>query len=191
MINTSGAAPLFWYIYRPSRKGNGEGDGGFNIALYPDHTLVYSRYNTADQVIDQSAFQLPPEVTATYLTILNSQTWWMGDMPLNIRVNGKPQYSCMFGFAGHPLFICDEINTLVLKPFNSQRGMYARRLRMMLESIAEMLYGFGIGLTVESFVWDWRVIKPITPVQNTQMVQPTAEQMPIAEAEEDIYRAAQ
>lgn len=191
MINTAGAAPLFWYIYRPTCRSSRDTDGGFNIALYPDHTLVYNRYNQVNQIVDQSAFQLPPEVTAKYLTILNSQSWWMGEMPLNISVNGKPQYSCMFGFAGHPLFICDEINTLVLKPFNSQRGMYARRLRMMLESIAEMLYSYGIGLTVESFVWDWRVIQPINPTPNMQMVEPTSEQMPGSGEQENVYGAAQ
>ena len=64
MINATGAAPLFWYIYRPTCKNSRDTDGGFNIALYPDHRLVYSRYNQANQIVDQSAFQLPPEVTA-------------------------------------------------------------------------------------------------------------------------------
>ena len=193
MINTTSAAPLFWYIYRPSRKRANGGDGGFNVALYPDSTLVYCRYDQADQLLEQSAFQLPADVTENYLTILHSQSWWMSDVPLNVRVtNRKPQYSSMFGFAGHPLFICDEIDTLVLAPFNSQRGMYARRLRMMLECIAEMLYAYGIGLTVNSFVWNWQMIKPFTPMQqNAQMVSPTAAQMPAAETAEDIFDVAQ
>ncbi|MBQ8202534.1 MAG: hypothetical protein IJZ74_12290 [Clostridia bacterium] len=186
MIVNTGMAPLFWYIYRPGRVAAGSEDGGFNVALYPDNTLTYRRFNGAGQVVDDSTFQLPPDVLGRYMMILESQAWWMGKIPLNIKASGKPQYSCMFGFAGHPMFICDEINTLILAPFNSQRGMYARRLRMMLESIAEMLYDYGIGLTVESFVWNWQMIHPISPLsqQTAQMVQPTAEQMPVADAED-------
>lgn len=186
MIAATKTAPLFWYIYRPGHYVSSE-DGGFNVALYGNNTLSYSRFNGAGQVMDECTFQLPPEVLGTYMMILNSQSWWMGKVPLNIRTGGQAQYSCMFGFAGHPMFICEEINTLVQAPFNSQRGMYARRLRMMLESIAEVLYGCGIGLTVDSFVWNWQMIRPINPMNemSAQLVQPTAEQMPIVE--EDDY----
>ena len=90
MINTAGAAPLFWYIYRPGRKNSqGDYDGGFNVALYPDHRLVYCRFDEMNQIVDQSVFQLQPEFTAHYLTILESQAWWMGETPLKIRVGGK------------------------------------------------------------------------------------------------------
>lgn len=193
MINNTGAAPLFWYIYRPGRKNSqGDYDGGFNVALYPDHRLVYCRFDEMNQIVDQSVFQLQPEFTAHYLTILESQAWWMGETPLKIRVGGKPQYSCMFGFAGHPLFICEEIDTLALAPFNSLRGMYARRLRMMLECLAEKLYAYGIGLTVDSFVWNWRMIQPINPgMQSMQMVEPLPEQMPMQETEQEYFGVAQ
>ena len=71
MINTAGAAPLFWYIYRPTCKNRRDTDGGFNIALYPDHTLVYSRYNQANQIVDQSAFQLPPEAKSRIMMMMS------------------------------------------------------------------------------------------------------------------------
>ncbi|MBQ8555885.1 MAG: hypothetical protein IJ438_08440 [Clostridia bacterium] len=189
MIVNTGMAPLFWYIYRPGRSASAE-DGGFNVALYGNNTLTYRKFNSLGQIVDDCTFQLPPEVMGRYMMILESQSWWMGKVPLNIKTDGKPQYSCMFGFAGHPMFICDEINTLVLAPFNSQRGMYARRLRMMLESISEMLYSCGLGLTVESFVWNWQMIRPISPMNEhtAQMVQPTAEQMPMVD--EDDYGMA-
>lgn len=195
MVNTTQPAPLFWYIYRPTQKHarRGQGDGGFNVALYPDSTLVYCRYNQANQIIEQSCFQLPEEVAENYLMILQSQTWWLRTQPLHIRVKNRlPQYSCMFGFAGHPMFTCDEIDKVVLTPINNQRGMYARRLRVMLEFIAEMLYSCGVGLTVDSFVWNWQIIQPITPAgQSVQMVEPVPEQMPGAETEDDEYSMAQ
>ncbi len=180
MIVNTGMAPLFWYIYRPGVCEAGSADGGFNVALYPNNTLTFRHFNHLGQVDSESTFQLPPEVTGRYMMILDSQSWWMGKLPLRIKASTQARYSSMFGFAGHPMFICDEINTLILAPFNSQRGMYARRLRMMLESIAEMLYDYGIGLTVESFVWNWEKISPINPMSdpNASMVQPNPEQMP-------------
>ena len=188
-------APLFWYLYRPqvsSRRDDNHAAGGFNVALYPDHTLVFCKFDGFNQCVDRCTFQLPAEITGRYMMILDSQSWWMGKLPREIRTDGRASYTSLFGFTRqHPLFSCEDINTLVLAPFNSQRGMYARRLRMMLESIAEMLYGFGIGLTVESFVWDWRVIQPIAPTQGMQMVQPSQEQMPGVESEEEVYGVAQ
>ena len=61
----------------------------------------------------------------------------------------------------------------MLAPFNSQRGMYARRLRNMLECMAEMFFDYGIELGVNSFSWDWQYIRPLeelqaTPVQAAQ-----------------------
>ena len=193
MVNTMGPAPLFCYVFRPGRKRSRNGDGGFNVALYPDSTLAYCRFNMDNQVVEESWFKVPEEVTDRYLMILQSQSWWLSEQPLHVSVKtGIPAYSCMFGFAGHPLMTVDEIDSLVLRPFNNMRGMYARRLRVMLEFVAELLYSCGMGLTVDSFVWNWQIIQPITPVpQNMQMVQPTAEQMPGAENEDDIYNAAQ
>ncbi len=184
MIVSTGTAPLFWYIYRPVSSEAAQQGGGFNVALYPDNRLVYCRYNSIGQPESESVFQLPSTVSSRYMTIVESQSWWMGRVPLRITSSATPRYASMLAFAGHPMFICEEINTLVLAPFNSQRGMYARRLRMMLESIAEMLYEYGIGMTVDSFVWDWQKICPINGMNGAhQMVQPSAEQMPGAEEE--------
>lgn len=190
MINSNAAAPLFWYIYRPSIRRSGNDDGGFNVALYPNHTLVYCRYNRSNQIVEQSTFQLGAEFTEYYLAYLQGQAIWMGEVPLEIGVNGNPQYASMFGFAGHPMFEVDEIDTLVLAPFNSLRGMYARHLRSVLEAISAKLYTYGIGLTVDSFVWDWKKIQPIGPYQQQmQMVEPAPAQMP--EAEDELYDVAQ
>ena len=96
------------------------------------------------------------------MMILESQAWWMGKLPREIRTDGRASYTCLFGFTRqHPLFACEDINTLVLAPFNSQRGMYARRLRGMLECVAEMLYDYGIELGVDRFQWEWDYIRPL------------------------------
>ena len=166
-------APLFWYLYRPqvaSRRDDNHAAGGFNVALYPDHTLVFCKFDGLNRLTERCTFQLPAEVTGRYMMILDSQSWWMGKLPREIRTDGRASYSCLFGFTRqHPLFACEDINTLVLAPFNSQRGMYARRLRNMLECMAEMLYDYG----VDKFGWDWQYIRPLeelqaTPVQAAQ-----------------------
>lgn len=170
-------APLFWYLYRPqagSRRDDNQAAGGFNVALYPDHTLVFCKYDGLNRLSDRCTFQLPAEVTGRYMMILDSQSWWIGKMHREIRTDGTPSYTCLFGFTRrHPLFSCEDINTLVLAPFNSLRGMYARRLRGMLECMAEMLYEYGIELGVDRFSWDWKYIRPLeelqaTPVQAAQ-----------------------
>ena len=141
-------APLFWYLYRPmvvSRRDDNHAAGGFNVALYPDNTLVFCKFDGLNRMVDRCTFQLGPEVIGEYMTILESQSWWMGKLPREIRTDGRASYTCMFGFTrSHPLFACEDINTLVLAPFNSQRGMYARRLRNMLECMAEMSFDYGI-----------------------------------------------
>lgn len=184
-------APLFWYLYRPqaaSRRDDNQAAGGFNVALYPNNTLVFSRYDALGQCCEHSTFPLSPEIIGRYMTILESQSWWIGKMHREIRTDGMPSYTCMFGFTRrHPLFSCEDINTLVLAPFNSMRGMYARRLRGMLECMAEMLYECGIELGVDHFSWDWKIIRPLeelqaTPVQAAQGNQSaqnyTAQQFP-------------
>ena len=166
-------APLFWYLYRPhhnGRRDDNHASGGFNVALYPDHTLVFCKFNGLNQLVDRSTFQLPPEVTGRYMMILDSQSWWMGKLARGIKTDGKPNYTCMFGFTQqHPLFSCEDINSLVLAPFNSQRGMYARRLRGMLECLSEMLYDYGVLLGVDSFNWDWQYIRPLEQMNGAQM----------------------
>ena len=92
----------------------------------------------------------------------------MGKLPREIQADGKASSASLFGFTRqHPLFSCEDINTLVLAPFNSQRGMYARRLRGMLECMAEMLYDYGIELGVDRFRWDWEYIRPLEQMQQS------------------------
>lgn len=185
MVVGMNEAPLFWYIYYPNPRYAQLGDGGFAVELYDDGILTYKRYDQEGCYVENTAFQLPLEVTRRFQTILESQTWWMGSVPKKIEVKEEAVYTSQFGFRGYPLFLCEEINRLVLSKFNSRRGMYARRLRMMLESISEMLYDYGIGLTVNSFTWDWYRINPVTPdaMNTAQMVMPSEEELPMMEEE--------
>ncbi len=163
IINTE-TPPLFWYIYRPHTSRRTD-PGGFSVALYDDNILVHRKFNALQQEIECDHFQLPPEVVGRYMQVLQNQAWWMGRVPLSIRTNGAARYSCMFGFAGQPMFYCEEINTLVQAPFNSTRGRFARRLRLMLENVSELLFDCGIGLSVEDCVWDYTRISPVETVQ--------------------------
>lgn len=168
MVKTTGPYPLFWYIYSPSTKRGRKSRGaeGFNVALYSDSTLVYSKYDQKNQLRERNCFQLPPEVTDTYLMILQSETWWLRTLPLNIRAHGHvPEYSCMFGFVGHPVFTCDELHKTVLLSDANRNGVYARRLNVMMEFIAEMLFNHGVLLQLDNFTWDWNRIRPIQQPQ--------------------------
>ena len=169
-------APLFWYLFRPhqaTRRDDNHAAGGFNVALYPDHTLVFCKFDGLNQLVDRCTFQLPAEVTGRYMMILDSQSWWMGKLPREIKADGRASYTSLFGFTRqHPLFSCEDIDTLVLSPFNSQRGMYARRLRGMLECLSEMLYDYGILMGVDSFDWDWQYIRPLEHMGGMQQTAP-------------------
>ena len=164
-------APLFWYLYAPlkaSRKEDNHSVGCFNVALYPDHTLVFTKFDGLHQLVERCTFQLPAAVTGRYMLILESQAWWIGKLPLAIHADGEASTKSFFGFTPqHPLFACEDIDTLVLADFNSQRGMYARRLRGMLECMAEMLYDYGIELGVDRFYWNWDRIQPLEQMQQS------------------------
>lgn len=163
MVTTMGPVPLFWYIYSPrARRGRKRsGSEGFNVALYSDGALSYSRYD-GEVLQEESYFQLPPEATDTFLMILQNETWWLRTLPLHIRSQQEiPEYCCRFGFAGQPLFTCDELHKMALLSDVNRNGVYARRLQVMMEFIAEMLYSYGLLLQMDRFEWDWRLIQPM------------------------------
>lgn len=189
VVNTS-EEPLFWYAYKPTAKRENPENGGFSIALYRSNRLNFRQYDIYGRYTE-SDLLLPPEVLGRYAMIQESQDWWLRDVPLEIRYNqqgglrlrtddGDPTYVCLFGFEGYPLFECHEINQLVKRPFNSLRGMYARRLRMMLESVAEMLYVCGIRLTVDTFGWGWNVMQPTGSMEAVE-AKPITDRMPHAD----------
>lgn len=188
MIVNTETAPLFWYIYRPHTSRRTD-PGGFSVALYGDNILVCRKFNALQQEIECDHFQLPPEVVGSYMQLLQNQSGWMGKVPLSIKTNGAARYSCMFGFAGQPMFYCEEINTLVQAPFNSVRGRFARRLRLMLEEVSELLFDCGIGLTVEDCVWDYVRIKPLETLEQeaaqASPVPPSPQMPPVEENAQD------
>ncbi len=160
------AAPLFWYIYRPvhSKRADNHADGGFNVALYASNHLVFTKFSGMGQQ-QVCTFQVPAEVIGRFAQIMESQTWWMDNNALEIKTDGPASSVSMFGFTQkHPLFSCEDIDILVQEPFNSERGMYARRMRGMLECISEMLYSCGLLLCVDGFDWNWNVIRPLEEV---------------------------
>lgn len=164
MVQTMGPYPLFWYVYSPQVRWGRRGGGteGFNVILYSDGTLVKSVYDKNFHRRERSCFQLPVEVADEFLMILQNEAWWIRGLPENIEsAHGKPAYRCMFAFAGHPLFICDELKTMTQLDDVNRNGVYARRLHVMMEFITELLFNYGILLQLESFEWDWQKLAPI------------------------------
>ncbi|MGN0754252.1 MAG: hypothetical protein ACI4ME_07325 [Aristaeellaceae bacterium] len=164
-------APLFWYVYVPhtsSRRSDHGSKDGFNVALYPNNTLVYCRFNANKECVDSCTFQLPPEVKAQYLAILESQTWWMARQPREVHVPDRPSSTSMFGFTlQHPMFACQDLERMAFLQINSRLGIYARRLCSMLECMSEMLFDYGIELGVDLFHWNWQMIQPMNQMQGS------------------------
>lgn len=164
MVKTMGPYPLFWYIYSPRiSQGRRKTDSQrFNVALYSDGSLVYNELDEYNRNIGCSYFQLPTEVTDGFLQMLQCESWWLRTLPLHLRSQqAVPDYSSMFGFAGHPLFICDELLKMRQLADDDRNGVYARRLHVVFEFIAEMLYDHGVMLMVDRVKWDWRKIQPL------------------------------
>lgn len=190
MVVNTNEEPLFWYAYQPAARREHPENGGFSIALYRSNRLNYRMYDIYGQ-FTECDLQLPPEVIGRYAMIQESQDWWLREVPQEIRMNPNgglrlrtdhddPAYVCLFGFQGYQMFECHEINQLVKRPFNSLRGMYARRLRMMLESVAETLHYCGIRLTVDTFGWGWNVMQPTGSMEAVE-AQPMNDKMPHAD----------
>lgn len=164
MVQTMGPHPLFWYIYSPQKQRGHRKSGaeGFNVILYSDGTLVQSRYDESGlHLRERSCFQLPVQIAYDFMSILDSEEWWIRGLPENIRATGRPAYTCMFAYVRHPLFVCEDLMKMTQLEDVNRNGVYARRLLVMMEFITEMLYRYGVLLTLDSFKWDWDKCGPV------------------------------
>ena len=152
---------LFTYQYRPYSYSQNPMDGGFKLALFGNNTLVYTTFNRMQSVVAVYTFLVPPEVLGRYMMLLDSEGWWLSRQPLNISNRGRVGYTAMLGVTGHPMFAVDDLEEVVQRPFNDERGLLARRMCMMLENVSALLIPAGLYMTPHSFVWDRRVIDPI------------------------------
>ena len=152
---------LFTYQYRPYSLSQNASDGGFKLALFGNNTLVYTTFNRMQSVMAVYTFLISPEVLARYMMMLDGEGWWLSRQPLNISGQGRVGYKAMMGVTGHPMFSVDDLEDLVRRPFNDERGLLARRMCVMLENVSELLIPCGLYMTPHSFVWDNRVTGPI------------------------------
>ena len=162
MIQGTPCAALFWYVHRPMSRGHDSMDGGFTVTLYENDTLTYTVFNALRQPMQQLAFPLPGEVREEYLRMVEYADWWMCRMPLTMRASHPPQSGSMFGFAGHPMFVVEELEETAFLPFATQKGHCARRLFLLLEDVSELLARYGLYLEPQRFSWDGQQVYPIT-----------------------------
>ena len=161
MVGGPALTELFTYQYRPNALSMNTRDGGFKVALFGNNKLVYTTFSRTQTVMAVHTFLIAPEVLARYMMLLDSEGWWLCRQPLNISGRGRSGYTAMMGVTGHPMFSVDDLEDVVLRPFNDERGMLARRMYMMLENVAELLIPCGLYMAPRSFLWDRRVIDPI------------------------------
>ena len=152
---------LFTYQYRPFALSQNAADGGFKLALFGNHTLVYTTFNRMQSIVAVNTFLIPPEVLGQYMMMLDGEGWWLCRQPLSISKQGRVGYTAMMGVTGHPMFSVDDLEEIVRKPFNDERGLLARRMCVMLENVSGLLIPHGLYMTPHSFVWDKRMIAPL------------------------------
>ena len=152
---------LFTYQYRPFSLSQNAADGGFKLALFGNNTLVYTTFNRMQSVMAVYTFLISPEVLGRYMMMLDGEGWWLSRQPLNISGSGKVGYTAMMGVTGHPMFSVDDLEDVVRRPFNDERGLLARRMCVMLENVSALLIPCGLYMTPHSFVWDSRVTGPL------------------------------
>ena len=152
---------LFTYQYRPNTYSRGRQDGGFKIALFGNNTLVYTEFTELQTVRAVHTFWVREDVLSRYMMILDGESWWVCHQPLNIGGSLRHGYTSMIGVTGHPMFTVEDLEQQARRPFNDERGMLARRMYMMLESVASILIPSGLYLMPCGFQWDSRVTAPI------------------------------
>ena len=160
MVGGPVLAELFTYQYRPFRHSKNNADGGFKIAIFGNGTLVYTTFSRAQVPMTRYSFPISQDVLMRYMSLLNIESWWISRMPLNISKPFTPGYTSYVGVTGHPMFSVDDLMDTSQLPFNSERGLLARRLVMLLENVSEMLIPCGLYVTPNSFLWDNRVTGP-------------------------------
>lgn len=158
--NTCGAM-LFSFRYQPVLAAQREDDGGFQVALYGNNTLVYTAMHRDGRILSTNTFAISPAVLGDYLYMVDCETWWLRGLPLNVSKFQQPHSRVMFQFSGHPTFTVDDIFEAAGLPFNSQRGLLARRLLLMLEGLADMLTSCGLYLAPWNFRWDPHVAREL------------------------------
>lgn len=162
MVVGSVLTELFTYQYRPDSYAQSKKDGGFKIALFANNTLVYTTLNKMQTAMGVYTFLIGPEVLHEYMQILNGESWWLYGQPLHIRKQGRVGGTSMMGMAGHPMFSVDDLEMVIQLPFNDERGLMARRFCFVLENMSSLLIPYGLYITPHSFVWDRRMINPLS-----------------------------
>lgn len=148
---------LFYYRYMlPENKLRAGAPGGFSFTIFSNGTLNYSSHRQDGGVIGYTLFRLAnaAEITQDMETLFGYFTWWLTGSGLSIDMeNGRAAYRSEFGIKNHPLFEVDEIERLANDEFLSDTGHFARRFRLLLEDVAEMLTRSGIFVNTNSFTW--------------------------------------
>ncbi len=181
MVITQGPKAIFWYIFS-SAEGRGRKrhcDERFNVALYEDGVVLYTKIGANFQPEGYTCIQLPLEVVDEYRTMLQHEYWWLNGMPENIVMeNAVPTYCSKICFEGHPAVYCDEMKQLAMLPDDNRNGVYARRLHVMLEFFTEVLFKHGVLFTMDYFNLDWKHVHVMSQYEMAAWWQSFGEQPP-------------
>lgn len=162
MVDYEGTTPVFAYAYL-SQERRWTGPRAFRITIYQDDTLMFRTFNEREEVLESDFFYLVPGTAARLSEQIEHEGWWMGTVPLLIQADTTPRSTSMFGFAGHPMFRCEDLGSMIARDFGSHRGQLARGLYFMLENTAILLRQSNLILKLDGFEWDWAKASYFTP----------------------------
>lgn len=154
MVEYEGAVPVFAYAYL-SHERVWSGPRAFRITIYQDDTLMFRTFNEREEILESDFFHLAPGTASRLSEQIDHEGWWMGTVPLLIQADSKPRSTSLFGFAGHPMFRCEDLSSMIVRDFGSHRGQLARGLFFMLENTAILLRQSNLELRTDRFQWDW------------------------------------
>lgn len=190
MVEYEGATPVFAYAYL-SREKNWTGPRAFRITIYHDDTLMYRTYSEKEEVLESDFFRLKPGTAKLLSEQIGHEGWWMGNVPLLIQSDSRPRSISMFGFEGHAMFQCQDLNSMIVRDFGSHRGQLARGLYFMLENASILLRQSNLMLRADNFQWEWGKASIFMPeYAPMEMTYPNPPQNDTAE-NSDRYRPAQ
>ncbi len=154
---------LFNYSYKPLGYMSGPDDGGFCVNLFDNDTMLFQSYTPQGRVVAEYVFALPAQMRIRYMAMIQPAGQWLGAMPHYFRSDTPPGFKSYIGLSGMEIFVMEDLPSLIVCPFRSVRGHYARMMYNLLEDITGLMVDYGLELKLDSFEWNSAIIQPMQP----------------------------
>ena len=155
---------VFVYSFRPINPRDWA-DGGFQLALTEDNTLVYIRYDSQNRQLDRFTFTLDASCREHYARMVRYAQPWLQHAPRCMEGDSAPYGEYSFSFGGQEQIVMYNLYELMGSPFRTVRGHYSRLVYNLMEDISGMLYNtYMFDFTPEHFDFTRASIAPDQPM---------------------------